>query len=96
MTAANPARKTVASRQRAESVAKKGVVEFKGRSFTIPTDPDKVPFEALEAMEDGRVVEFSKQMLGAKQYSVLRPLLATAADLNAFYTLVQESMQLPE
>lgn len=94
MTASATRRPSTAARTAAQR--KSSAVEFRGKSFTIPSRADQVSIEALEAVEAGNVLTATKELLGEKQWQSLRPLLKTAADLNAFYSQLQENMALGE
>lgn len=46
--------------------------EWGGHAYTIPADPDSWPFEAVEAMEEGKALTFVRQMLGPEQMRQFR------------------------
>lgn len=66
-------------------------VTFNGEEYVLEQDRDKIPFEALEAFEDGKPVAFLRAMLGAKDYARLKKSVKTVADFNTFMDAVLES-----
>lgn len=47
-------------------------IEHNGTNYTVPASPDDWPFEAVEAMEQGKALTFVRLMLGDQARSYLR------------------------
>lgn len=67
------------------------VVKFNGEEYTLDSDRNKIPFEALEAFEDGRPIAFIRAMLG-KDYARLKKTVKSVADFNDFMDAVLEAV----
>ncbi len=62
-------------------------IEFRGETYSFEGDPNKVPFEALEAFEEQKPIAFIKAMLG-KDFNRLKSTVKVAADFNEFMDAV--------
>lgn len=57
--------------------------EFDGQTYVIPSQ-NKFPLDAVEAMENGKVVTFVRALLGETKYKILRKTCHTVEDLEKF------------
>ncbi len=63
-------------------------VTFNDEEYEIASDPNKIPFAALEAFEDGKPIAFLRAMLGTKDYARLKKSVQSVADFNDFMDAV--------
>lgn len=75
-----------------EAVKSSVVVTFKDEEFELTSDRDNIPFEALEAFEDGKPIAFLRALLGNKDYARLKKLVKTSGDFNEFMDAVLEAV----
>lgn len=71
---------------KAEAKGEGFTVEFDGESYVIPPALDW-DLEALEALEEGRVVAAVRALLGDEGWARFREKRRTVRDLNEFFEL---------
>lgn len=59
-------------------------VEFKGHQFKLPASADDWPLDAIEAMEEGQLAKFVRQLLGSDQYGAFKTLRPTGGQIGDF------------
>lgn len=67
-------------------------VEFRGETFTVPTEYDDFSLDFLEALEDGRTIGIVRGALGPVQWRVVKAMSLTARDLGPLADKIAEAM----
>lgn len=82
MTTTTAAKTTKARAAEAEAKGTEHAYSWKSKKFVWPPRMEMVSLDALEAWEDNRMVQFVREILGAKQWGLFKSLSPTIADFN--------------
>src|SRR5690349_16978699 len=67
-------------------------VEFRGETFTVPTEYDDFSIDFVEALEDGRTVGIVRGALGPAQWRVVKAMDLKARDLAPLAEVIAQAM----
>lgn len=74
---------------RGESTA---TLEFRGETFTVPTEYDDFSLDFIEALEDGRTIGIVRGALGDAQWRVVKSMDLKARDLAPLADAIAAAM----
>lgn len=67
--------------RKAEANGQQATLEFRGETFSVPTEYDDLSVDFLEALEDGKSVGIIRGALGPEQWQVVKAMQLKARDL---------------
>lgn len=78
--------------RKAEANGEPGKVEFRGQTFTVPTEHDDYTVDFLESLEDGKTIGIIRGALGPQQWYVVKSMNLTARELSPLVDGIAEAM----
>lgn len=67
-------------------------VEFRGETFTVPTEYDDFSVDFVEALEDGKTLSLVRGALGPTQWRVVKSMRLTVKELTPFADDIARAM----
>lgn len=80
------------TRKAEASGATTATVEFRGESFTIPTEPDDMSLDFMESLEEGKSVGIIRGALGPSQWRTVKGMDLKVRDLGELADKIAEAL----
>lgn len=75
---------------KAEATSTTIFFEYEGETFGVPK-PNLWPLDAIEAFEDGKVMNFMRALFGAEDYERIKAVCKTMEGVTAFMTVAMQA-----
>jgi hypothetical protein len=87
---ATAARKPAAATAKTEANDAEVAFAFEGKSYVVPT-ASEWDLPVLEAYEEGRVIAFTRELLGPDQWAAFKSKPRKVADITALFEAIESA-----